>query len=86
MNDVLREVDCTLSCKINTEVGGDHAYCTCLCHEDAPAIPPSRMRRPIKNHYLAALRAAKTPPEYAQVLGEWERVKRGYIAPWMKLP
>lgn len=36
---------CTVSCGINRQVGGDHAYCECDCHPDLAAIPPSRRRR-----------------------------------------
>lgn len=37
---------CNLNCQINSQVGGDHAYCDCDCHKDTlPAIPPSRERR-----------------------------------------
>lgn len=37
---------CNLSCQINSQVGGDHAYCDCECHKDTlPAVPPSRARR-----------------------------------------
>ena len=36
----------TNGCVINSQVGGDHAYCECECHEGTlPAIPPSRERR-----------------------------------------
>jgi hypothetical protein len=36
---------CNLNCKINSHVGGDHAYCDCECHKDTfPAVPPSRER------------------------------------------
>ena len=37
---------CNLNCQINSQVGGDHAYCDCECHKDTlPAVPPSRKRR-----------------------------------------
>lgn len=39
---------CTNGCVINSQCGGDHAYCECECHEGTlPAIPPSRERRVI---------------------------------------
>lgn len=39
---------CTNGCVINSLIGGDHAYCSCHCHEGTlPAIPPSRQRRAI---------------------------------------
>lgn len=41
-------MSCTNGC-INTQVGGDHAYCECPCHVGSlPAIPPSRERRVVK--------------------------------------
>lgn len=42
----------TLSCEINSIVGGDHAHCECLCHKSLPAIPPSRIRRSIKGAHI----------------------------------
>lgn len=39
-------MSCTSGCIINSQVGGDHAYCSCHCHFGSfPAIPPSRERR-----------------------------------------
>ena len=39
---------CTNGCVINSQTGGDHAYCECECHVGSlPAIPPSRERRVI---------------------------------------
>jgi len=41
------DAECTVSCGINTQVGGDHAHCSCtVCHPNTlPAIAPSRVRR-----------------------------------------
>lgn len=42
-------MNCTNGCVINSQVGGDHAYCECSCHVGSlPAIPPSRERRTAK--------------------------------------
>ena len=38
----------------------------------------------VEQHYLSALRAAKTPVEYAALLEEGNRVKAGWVAPWME--
>lgn len=41
-------MECTNGCIINSQVGGDHAYCECRCHVGSlPAVPPSRERRAV---------------------------------------
>lgn len=49
----------TLSCEINTQVSGDHAYCECECHMEAlPAVQLSRKRKPkyvVKMSYNSSL-------------------------------
>lgn len=41
-------MECTNGCILNSQAGGDHAYCECHCHVGSlPATPPSRERRAV---------------------------------------
>jgi hypothetical protein len=63
---------CNLNCQINSQVGGDHAYCDCECHKDTlPAVPPSRKRRKLTKRVPDALRAYD--------MGEVAGVKLTYV-------